>query len=479
MLPEEMIPRNRVIDKIRRVYEKYGFVPIDTPILEHLTTLIGTGGETMNKDLFRLKSPEGESVAMRFDLTVPFSRVVAQYPERIRLPFRRYHVGPVFRADKPGLGRFRQFTQFDIDAAGSDSVVVDAEIVAAMCESLRSLGLWSPAAEPSSSPGYRVRVSNRKLMDALLQGCGIADKEVQKHVLRVVDKLQKVGLENVRRELGEGRVDDSGDPIEGVGLRAGTIAKILEFVSLQAPSRRAVMDLVATLLPPSPTTDAAVEEMGVIGSALDALGLAESEVVFDLSLTRGLDYYTGPVFEAFLPAAAELGSVMGGGRFDNLVGRFLDTKIPATGASIGLDRLMAGLSALGKIETCAATATVIVLSMADVPVTELLTAATELRNANVPTEVYMGAPGTAMRDQLSYANAKGIPIAVIIGPDEVRSGKASVKDLGAGRDTRAGIQNRDEYRKAGKAGQVTVDRRELVKAISTILERLGTDESRC
>jgi histidyl-tRNA synthetase len=183
LLPEDMILRNRVVDKIRAVYERFGFVPLDTPVLEHLATLVGTGGEDINKELFRLKSPEGDTVAMRFDLTVPFARIVAQYADKIELPFRRYHIGPVFRADKPGPGRYRQFTQFDIDAAGSESVAVDAEIVAAMCGVMQSLGLQRSL--DAGVQEYQVRVNNRKLLDAFLGGCGVDDEQVRKHILRV------------------------------------------------------------------------------------------------------------------------------------------------------------------------------------------------------------------------------------------------------------------------------------------------------
>lgn len=476
-LPSEMISRNQVVEKIRVIYEKYGFLPIDTPVLEYLVTLIGTGGEAINKELFKLESPEREPIAMRFDLTVPFARIIAQYPENIKLPFKRYHIGPVFRADKPGLGRLRQFTQFDIDAAGSDSVAVDAEIVAAMCEVLNSLGLRNDEPSDASVQEYQVRVNNRKLMDALLKGCGITDEEIKKHVLRVVDKLQKVGMDNIRKELSEGRIDDSGDPIKGVGLDASTINQLIELISVKGNSRGDIVESLAKLLPVSKASDLALQEMRDFAAALESLGVKENEAVFDPSLARGLDYYTGPVFEAFFPAAPEFGSVMGGGRYDQLVERFLDNKIPATGVSIGLDRLMAALSVIGKVKFYPTTIKVIVLAVKGVAMTELLGVVRELRVKNIPSEVYMGDPQTSMRDQLSYANSKEIPIAVIIGPDEIQAGKASVKDLVVGKEKRTGIKNHEQYKKAGKVGQVMVDRRELCE---TILEMLGgqdTDET--
>jgi len=470
LLPENMIARNRVIEKIKGVYEKYGFVPIDTPILEHLVTLQGTGGEETNKQLFRLESPEREPIAMRFDLTVPFARIIAQYPDKLKLPFRRYHIGPVFRADKPDPGRYRQFTQFDIDIAGCNSVAADAEIIAAMCEVMRAVGLENNLTQPNPpSREYIVRINNRKLIDALLEGSDITDREMQKHVLRVVDKLQKAGLDNVRKELGEGRVDESGDPIKGVGLSPRLIEGVIAFISITGDTRADVIASLAKVLPDSGLTQAALQEMRQLADALQSLKVGEHDAVFDPSLARGLDYYTGPVFEAFLPKAPEFGSVMGGGRYDQLVKRFLDTSIPATGASIGLDRLMAALVHLGKVETLATTTKVLVLSMPGAPITELLGVASELRFESVSTEVYMSEQGTGMREQLAYANSKGIPIAVILGEDELKSNRISVKDLKAGTASRSDIRDREEYRKAGKSGQVTVERSKLVQTIREML----------
>ena len=252
LLPQDMILRNDVVRKIQTVYERYGFLPIDTPILEHLTTLVGSGGEETNKSLFRLKSPEEEPVAMRFDLTVPFARLIAQYPEHLKLPFRRYHLGPVFRADKPGPGRFRQFTQFDVDAAGSASIAVDAEIVAAMADAMRVVGLGGDG-QADSPRRFQIRINNRKLVDALLEAAGITSREKAAHVLRVVDKLQKVGVDNVRRELGGGRIDESGDPIRGVGLEPALVEKILAFIAVTGSSRAEVMDNLAPHLTDSET----------------------------------------------------------------------------------------------------------------------------------------------------------------------------------------------------------------------------------
>ena len=461
LLPDQMIARNIVVEKIRKVYEKYGFVPLDTPILEQLSTLLGTGGEDTNKKLFRLESPERRPIAMRFDLTVGFARLLAQYPEQLKLPFRRYQIGPVFRADDPASGRFRQFVQFDIDAAGSESVAVDAEIAAAMAEALRTLGLGSGE--------FKICFNNRKLVDAMLIGCGITDGEVQKHVMRVIDKLAKVGTESVRNELGEGRIDESGDPIKGVGLSGDTIEKVLAFISVKGTSLISTLEALARLLPESEFAKSVVREMSEFNEALTSLVVQEAEAFFDPSLMRGLDYYTGPVFEAHLTAAPQFGSVMGGGRYDNLVDRFEDEGIPATGASIGLDRLMGALLHIGKIPGTATTTKVLVLSLRNTPTGELLKAAGELRAEAIATEVFFGDSKTGFKDQLSNANARQIPIAVILGEDELKAGNVSIKDLRAGMEARAGIQDREEFRKAGKAGQVTVPRADLLKTVKQLL----------
>jgi histidyl-tRNA synthetase len=467
-LPGDMIARQRVIDTIRGVYERFGFVPVDTPVLEHEATLLGTGGEETNKQLFRMESPEGEPIAMRFDLTVPFARLLAQYPEQLPVPFRRYHIGPVFRADKPGPGRYRQFTQCDIDAAGGSSVAVDAEIVAVMCEALRALGLFD---ESTSTPEYRVHVNSRRVMDAALSGFGITEPAVQKHVLRVIDKLSKVGIANVRLELGKGRIDESGDPIKGVGLPPEVIEKVVAFVGITGGTRAEVIDSLSTRLSPSELLTEALTELRVLASALNALGVSEKEVVFDPSLARGLDYYTGPVYETVLPGAPEFGSIMGGGRYDGLVSRFLDRPIPSTGASIGIDRLMAALTALGKVQAPKTTVAVMILQMRGVDTAELLAIARELRNKGIPTEVFLGSRKAKINQQLSLANERGIPVAVIVGSDELANGTVAVKDLVAGRQQREGIEEREEYLAAGKAGQVTIPRAELAEYVTGLLKQ--------
>jgi len=462
-LPADMAARDRVVDRIKRVYERYGFVQIDTPILEHLAALLGAGGEETNKELFRLASPEDEPVAMRFDLTVPFARVLAQYRDQVKLPFRRYHIGPVFRADKPGPGRYRQFTQFDIDAAGSASVAVDAEIVAAMCDAMRAVGL--------AAGEFRVRINNRKIVDALLYGCGVERIETHKHILRVVDKLRKVGIENVCRELGPGRIDDSGDPIPGVKLDANTIDRLVKFISAPVSDRLATVEAMRAALPASDASDAALAEMITLAECLASLGVEEVDAVFDPTLARGLDYYTGPVFEAELPGAPECGSVMGGGRYDGLVERFLEAAIPSTGASIGLDRFIDALTRCGKLDADLTTTQAMVVSFPGTPEAALLRVAAELRAAGIATEVYMGAENTGLGARMAFAGGRNVPVAVILGPDELANNTVAVKDLRLGKEKRKDIATNEEFRKAGRTAQRTVPRADLIATVKDVLKQ--------
>ncbi|MBW3600202.1 MAG: histidine--tRNA ligase [Planctomycetes bacterium] len=468
LLPPDMLARDWVVARIKKVYERYGFQPLDTPVLESLAALVGTGGEETNKQLFRLKTPEGEPIAMRFDLTVPFARLIAQYPEQLKLPFRRYHIGPVFRADDPAPGRFRQFTQLDIDAAGSSSVAVDAEMIAAMCEVLREIGLNNANVAAGRPQEFLVKINNRKLVDALLEGCGIGELERHKHVLRVVDKLDKVGLDEVRKELGEGRIDTSGDRIRGVGLSADVIDQIIAFVEIHEATREATLETLAARLPKSDASSAALAEMRELATCLDALAVSQRDAVFDPSLARGLDYYTGPVYEAILPAA-KVGSVMGGGRYDGLIARFSEEPVPAAGVSVGLDRLIAGLQAAGKLQPADSSVQVLIVTMPGVPQPETLRLAAQLRQAEISTVAYFGQGKPRPRDQFSYANRYEIPVAVILGEDEVKRNVVSVKNLRLGEWLRRNITDNEEYRMRAREAQVEVSRDQLIETVRKML----------
>jgi histidyl-tRNA synthetase len=471
LLPGDMIARAAVIDTVRRVYERYGFLPIDTPILERMDILTGTAGGDTNKQIFELLTPEEEPAALRFDLTVPFARAISQHREEMKLPFRRYAVGPVFRADKPGPGRFRQFTQMDIDIAGADTLAADGEVIAVMCDAMRALGLGARTTGDGASvrPVFEMRISNRRLVDALLEGNGITKPETIKHVLRVMDKLQKVGPEKMREELGSGRVDESGAPIAGVHLPGDVIERISAFVAVSAATRAEMVEALAGYLPRNEQSAQALDEMAELARYLDALGVAEDEAPYDPSLTRGLDYYTGPVFEIGLPAAPEFGSVGGGGRYDELCTRFLEERVPATGASIGIDRLIAALASLGIVKKPKTNVQVSIATVGKVPREEVFRLAAELRTLGFNTLTYLGGK-KSMSAQLSDADRYEIPVAVILGEDELANSLVSVKDLIAGKAIREGIIDREAYRSAGRQTQVTVPRAEMEGAIRKMLE---------
>ena len=459
-LPAQMNARQKMISAIRGVYELYGFLPLETPALEYRVTLMGYGEEN-TKQIFEFQNPEEERVALRFDLTVGLARVVAQYPD-LPLPFRRYQVAPVWRADKPDPGRFREFLQFDLDSVGTSSPAADAEILCGMYDTLRALGFER----------FTVRFSDRKVLNSLLDFAGIPHSLSHK-VFRILDKLEKIGFDGVRAELTGGRTDISGDKIPGLGLKAGQVSRVQEFVDLPKGKRRDVLGSLEKTFAGIASAKDAVDELRSIIDCLEALRIPEENVQLDFSIARGLDYYTGPVFEALLTDAPEFGSVFGGGRYDGLVERFLGRKIPAVGASIGVDRLLAAMQKLGLVGTSAATAQVLVTVMdrSHLSLYQILTR--DLRLAGIRTELYLGEE-KSLGKQLQYANRQEIPIAVIVGGDEIAKNAVTVKNLKQGsllqdrKQARDG-KDREKYLKESRTVQVTVPRGQCIDAIRSML----------
>ena len=453
LLPDQMLARQQMVDVIRGVYELYGFVPLSTPAIEYLDVLSGSAGQEAQQSIFRVTNPEKEELGLRFDLTVPLARVIAQYADLPR-PFRRYQVASVWRADKPDKGRYREFTQFDLDSVGVESEVADTEIIAGMCDTLDALEVG----------GYIVRYSSRGVLNALM---GFAEITAEQgiDVFRVLDKLDKVGLEKVKLELMQGYKDESGDTIRGVGLARQQVDKIEKFLAIRGTRREVVTQLEELFAGATSVADVAK-----ISDHLYALGYDDDRVALDLSIARGLAYYTGPVFEAILTDAPQFGSVFGGGRYDDLVTRFHGERIPAVGASIGVDRLLAALGHLGKLDKRKATARVLITNMDASLVEDYMAMAWELRRAGIPTELYIGTakgPGK----QLKYADQYDIPLAVLYGSNEKASGQVTVKDMVAGRERAKPVADRKEYL-AQRAGQVTVPRAELVEGIRRMLAEI-------
>jgi histidyl-tRNA synthetase len=403
-LPRQMILRRRIIETFRGIFERHGFEPLDTPALEYLEILTGKAGE--NEKLMYHFLDQGErEVGMRYDLTVPLARVVAMHQDALVLPFKRYHIAPVWRADKPQRGRFREFWQCDADIAGSASMVADAEVVAILSEALTAVGL----------PNFTIRVSHRRLLESLALAAGVPETRATT-IYRAVDKLDKVGIGGVRRELIEAGIEDQ------------AAERVLEAVTAEGTPERLLDDLSARL-EGIPAASEAVAEVRQLFALLPSFGVPEAAYQLDLSLARGLDYYTGPVYEATVEEP-KVGSVAGAGRYDKLVGTFLGRPIPATGISLGLERIVEVVEEFGLMPTPATIADIVVTVF---PETLGASAriARELRNAGFNVDIAVQ-PNRSLGDQLKYADRKGVRFAVIAGSAELERGEAALKDLASG-----------------------------------------------
>ena len=455
LLPESMIARQRLIDTVRGIYEIYGFSPLDTPAIEYLDVLSGSAGQEAQQSIFRVTNPEKEDLGLRFDLTVPLSRVVSQH-SGISFPFRRYQVAQVWRADKPDPGRFRQFTQFDLDAIGAPCGRADVEIIAAICDSLSAI---------DAGP-YLVRFSSREILNLLLRRAGIRQERAA-DVFRVLDKLDKIGLGKVKLELTSGYTDSSGDRIRGVGLSAAQVEVIEEFLSVSGATRSEVLRKLGALFSTVPDSTEQLDVIDGISSSLDALGYHSDRVALDVSIARGLAYYTGPVFEAVLLEAPRFGSVFGGGRYDNLVSRFGGPPIPATGASMGVDRLLAAMEHLGRVRPVKTAAQVLVSVMDETLAGHCMRVAFDLRRAGIRTEIQV-APGK-LGKQLKRANRLGIPYVVLIGSNEAERGVVTVKQMAVAMKQGAGIKGHGEWKQA-RFGQREVAREKVAETLRSLLD---------
>lgn len=399
-LPETMLPKQRMLDRIAGVFESYGFAPLATPALEYSEVLLGKYGDEGNKLLYRFRDNGDRDVALRYDLTVPLARVMGMN-RQLSLPFKRYQIAPVWRAENPGRGRFREFLQCDVDVVGSTSLTADAECLAVGAATLTALGV----------EGFVMRINNRKLLTALLARYDIAEGEPALAVLRIVDKLPKIGEQKTRGLLQS-----------ETGLDQVAVDGIFEFLSLD---------------PAALTTWFAGDAVGLEGAAelAEVLRLAAlmgvENVEVDLSIARGLDYYTGTIYETFLGGEMEsLGSVMSGGRYDGLLSMFGGQNVPAVGISLGVDRLFAGLLEMGLIKAQPTPTQVLVTVFDADGLAASHGIARTLREAGIPTEVYLGA--AKLKKQFKYANTKAIPFVVVAGPSELEAGQAQLKTLETG-----------------------------------------------
>ena len=395
-LPEEEIPKKRIIRILEDVFSSYGFVPIDTPVLEYTEVLLGKGGGETDKQIFRFQDNGGRDVAMRFDLTVPFARFLAMHHDKLGIPFKRYHINKVWRGENPQKGRYREFIQCDFDIVGADNAESDYEILSMMHRSFSALGI----------DGYTFHLSHRALFSAFLEHIGIEDKAVE--ILRTVDKMRKIGTDEVRKLLD----GITGDPAKTEG--------ILSFItSGEGRSFTETLDAIEAL---SGGESEHSKRMRTIYSLLENTGIASS-FVFDPSITRGLDYYTGIVYETFLDKLPSLGSVCSGGRYNDLASLYTKEKLPGVGSSIGLDRLMAGLMELGSpLLTDSSAADVLIIHSAE-DTEKAIIAGEKLRKNGIRTDIYL-VPEAKMKRIYSYAEERHIPYSL-----QIKDGKYILKNL--------------------------------------------------
>jgi histidyl-tRNA synthetase len=473
----DVTERKQMLDRIAEIYHRHGFDPLETSAVETVEALgkFLPDVDRPNAGVFAWQEAEvpgigtggggaGDWLALRYDLTAPLARVAAQFRNDLPSPYRRYAMGPVWRNEKPGPGRFRQFYQCDADTVGSASVAADAEICAMLAAALEHAGI--------QRGDYLIRINNRKVLNGILDAMGVPEGQPADDVLRTIDKFDKVGEAGVRQLLTTGRKDDSGAYIEGVGLRAEQADPVIAFLTSKGGDNAATLANLRAAVGASTIGAEGVEELAQIADMLAAMGVGEDRAVIDPSIVRGLGYYTGPVFEAELTfeilddkgRKRQFGSVAGGGRYDGLVERFTGQKVPATGISIGVDRLLAALRAKGLMGG-AGQGPVVVTVMDRDRMGDYQAMATDLRAAGIRAEVYLGNPKN-FGNQLKYADKRGSPVAIIQGADEAARGVVQVKDLILG--ARIAAEASHEEWKAQPA-QTEIARADLVAEVRRIL----------
>ncbi|WP_409019425.1 histidine--tRNA ligase [Brevundimonas vesicularis] len=474
----DLLAERRIVARVSEVYERWGFEALETSAFEYADALgkFLPDADRPNEGVFALQDDAGsdepgEWMALRYDHTAPLARFAAQNWETLPKPYRRYAYGPVWRNEKPGPGRLRQFWQCDADTVGSDRPEADAEILAMGVEGLLATGLTPDQAV--------IRVSNRKLFDGLFDAGGLTDANQRLTALRAVDKFDRLGIEGVRLLLGEGRLDDSGDYTKGANLPAPLISAIEAFLASSSQtnaSRAQVLDAIANVgASLGNAGEAALKELSAIDRALTSMGVEQSAVVFDPTIVRGLEYYTGTVFEAELlmetrddkGRLVRYGSIGGGGRYDDLVARFTGQTIPATGFSFGVSRLASALRAAGQSDQARTRGPVVVIVFSEEDMQHYLDAVSELRKAGIAAELYLGRAG--MKAQMKYADRRNAPAVVILGGDEIAAGQVTIKDLDAGRARAAAIADNEAW-KAERPGQQTVMRDALIPTLKAIIE---------
>src|SRR6187431_3777611 len=461
--PAEIAATRAMVEKIREVYERYGFESVETPAMEY-TDALGKflpDQDRPNEGVFSFQDDDEQWISLRYDLTAPLARYVAENFDSLPKPYRSYRAGYVYRNEKPGPGRFRQFMQFDADTVGSASPAADAEMCMMAADTMEALGI------PRGS--YVVKVNNRKVLDGVRDALGIADDGQWLTVMRAIDKLDRLGISGVQQLLGDGRKDESGDFTKGAGLKSEDIALVVGAIEQGAQLDARLRD--------SKIGQEGRDELDAISKLVTASGYGPDQIVIDPSVVRGLEYYTGPVYEVELTLETKdekgrpvrFGSVGGGGRYDGLVSRFRGEPVPATGFSIGVSRLQAALTMLGKLDTTSEAGPVVVTVFDRDRIADYQKMVADLRNAGIRAELYLGNP-KSMGNQLKYADRRNSPCVIIQGSGEKANEKIQIKDLilGAGLSE---IKDREEYLKKQTAAQYEVDESKLVEAVREVLAR--------
>jgi histidyl-tRNA synthetase len=472
----EVTHRAAMLAKIAEVYSLYGFDALESSGVETVEALgkFLPDVDRPNEGVFAWQEDAdaekpGDWLALRYDLTAPLARVYAQHRNDLPTPYRRYAMGPVWRNEKPGPGRFRQFYQCDADTVGAPSVAADAEICAMLADCLEKVGI--------ERGDYIVRVNNRKVLNGVMEVAGLSgdDKEAERGiVLRAIDKLDRLGPDGVRALLGEGRKDESGDFTDGAGLNDTQADVVMGFMDAKRATGAQTVARLRELVGQSVVGTQGVDELETISDLLAAGGYGPDRIEIDPSVVRGLGYYTGPVFEAELTFEIKddkgrirnFGSVAGGGRYDDLVKRFTGQEVPATGVSIGVDRLLAALVAKGRLDS-ASDGPVVVTVMDKARMADYQGMVAELRQAGIRAEVYLGNPKN-FGNQLKYADKRSSPVAVIVGGDEFDKGVVQIKDLILGAQL-AENATLEEYKE--RPSQYEVPRGDLIAKVREILDR--------
>jgi histidyl-tRNA synthetase len=479
--PGEIAATRQMIEKIRAVYELYGFEAVETPAIEY-TDALGKflpDQDRPNEGVFSFLDDDEQWLSLRYDLTAPLARYVAENFDTLPKPYRSYRVGNVFRNEKPGPGRFRQFMQFDADTVGSSSPAADAELLMMAADTMEALGI------PRGS--YIVKVSNRKLLDGLLVAIGLGGDAhaIQRlTALRAIDKLDRLGVDGVRHLLGKGRKDDSGDFTKGAMLTDEQINMVL--LQLTNPDDERLPIVPTDLIFVDGDTNKAgwalrndgLQELEEIERLVSSAGYTQDRICIDPSVVRGLEYYTGPVFEVELTfptdgqdGSPRFGSVGGGGRYDGLVSRFRGEPVPATGFSIGVSRLLAALEYLGKVDLKTERGPVVVTVFDRDRIADYQAMVAALRNAGIRAELYLGSG--KFGPQMKYADRRNAPCVVIQGSDEKAKGEVTIKDLIVGAELAKLEKGREEHLQKQAQAQRAVPEEKLVEAVRDVLARHG------